>query len=499
VIASTKRGRVEGRDKQGVLLFAGIPYAAPPVGPLRFRPPEPHTAWTGVREARRFGPAAPQLPRGGLTDAAPVRWDEDCLTLNVATPGLDGRGRPVLVWIHGGAFRTGQGGIPWYNGASFARRGDVVTVSINYRLGALGFAHLAELGGDEYASSGLNGVLDQIAALEWVQENIEAFGGDPGRVTVAGESAGAMSVGTLLGCPSAAGLFDQAIAQSGAAHHTLTPDVAAEIAGLLAHKLDAKTLDALERAPVGRILEAQREVEDEVAAASRLGGVDVSELGDMVFQPVVDGVRLPESPLEAMGRGASAAVRVLTGTNRHETTLWGYAEVDRAGLRRIAARYFDDPDGAIAVYETARPDASVRDLVIALTTDHLFRVPAIRMAEAHTAGGGTAYMYEFCWESRAFDGRLGATHALEIPFVFNNLERAGVDVFLGPGPLPRDLAGVMHDAWISFIRSGDPSHAGLPPWPAYEAGRRAVMELGERLRVQHDPEGAVRALWEGVR
>jgi para-nitrobenzyl esterase len=498
-IATTKRGRVEGREKEGVLLFAGIPYAAPPLGPLRFRPPQSHAGWSGVLDARRFGPAAPQLPRGGLTDAAPVRWDEDCLTLNVATPGLDDRGRPVLVWIHGGAFRTGQGGIPWYNGASFARRGDVVTVSINYRLGALGFAHLAELGGAGYASSGLNGLLDQIAALEWVQENIAAFGGDPARVTVAGESAGAMSVGTLLGCPSAAGLFEKAIAQSGAAHHTLSADVAAEIARLLARRLDAATLDDLQRVPVERILEAQREVEDEVAAASTLGGVDVSALGDMAFQPVVDGAVLPEAPLEAIRRGASAPVQVLTGTNRNETTLWGYGEVDRAGLRRIAARHFENPDAALAVYESARPGASAHDLVIALTTDHMFRIPAIRLAEGHADGGGTAYMYEFSWESRAFDGRLKATHALEIPFVFNNLERAGVDVFLGPGPLPQELAEVMHDAWISFIRTGEPCHPGLPSWPAYTASRRAVMELGDRLRVRHDPDGAERALWEGLR
>ncbi|MFQ5696721.1 MAG: carboxylesterase/lipase family protein [Myxococcota bacterium] len=494
-IASTSLGRLEGRERGGTLLFAGIPYAAPPVGPLRFRPPEPHPGWAGVRDAQRFGPAAPQLPGEGLTNRVPVRWDEDCLTLNIATPSLDGPPRPVLVWIHGGGFRNGQGAIPWYDGSSFARRGDLVTVTLNYRLGALGFAHLAEIGDESLASSGLNGILDQLAALEWVREHIAAFGGDPERVTVAGESAGAMCVGTLLGCPRASGLFRGAIAQSGAAHHVLQREIAGGVTERLCGHLGARTLEALRAAPVERILDAQRAVEKDLLAEAR--SANGSTL-TMPFRPVLDGVLLPRSPLEMIRAGNAAPVALLAGTNHDETTLWESGPIDAARLTRIAARYFDDPEAALETYRQARPGADARALRIALTTDHMFRIPAIRMLEAHEAGGGRSFMYWFTWPSRAFEGRLGATHALEIPFAFHTLDRAGVDVFLGPGPLPQELADRMHSAWIAFVHSGDPHVEGLPEWPPYRPSRRSVMELGAHVRLLEDPDPGPRALWDGV-
>ena len=220
ITVETTIGPVTGRSKEDVYLFAGIPYAAPPVEDLRFKPPMPHAPWQEPYQALKFGPAAPQIPSGGLTDSANVRWNEDCLSLNISTPACDGEARAVLVWIHGGGYRTGQGSIPWYNGARFSRQGDIVVVSINYRLGALGFTDLSHLGPD-YALSGVCGTLDQIAALRWVKDNIAAFGGDPEQVTIAGESAGGFSVSTLLGCADAQGLFHRAIPQSGGAHHTL--------------------------------------------------------------------------------------------------------------------------------------------------------------------------------------------------------------------------------------------------------------------------------------
>jgi len=496
-IAQTKQGPVEGREKDGVQLFSGIPYAAPPVGELRFRPPQPHPAWDGVRPAQQFGFAAPQVPSGGLTDGAPVKWDEDCLTLNVSTPGADDKRRPVLVWIHGGGFRTGQGAIPWYNGASFARRGDIVTVSINYRLGALGFANLAQLGSD-YASSGLNGIQDQIAALEWVRDNIAAFGGDPEQVTIAGESAGGMSVGILLGSPRAQGLFRAAIAQSGAAHHVLSSDVTNEVGSKLLQQLGVDSSSGLQAVTTQQILDAQIAVEAGLAEEARSSGDDAG-IGGMAFQPTVDGAVLPEPPADAIRGGLAKNVRVMIGTNRHETTLFGYKAGDDARLARVAARMFGDGEAALATYRKAQPRATNDDLLTALTTDHMFRIPAVRLAEAHTATGGTSYKYLFTWESRAFKGRLKATHALEIPFAFNNLERAGVDVFLGPGPRPDALAAVMHEAWIAFIRSGDPNTEGLPEWPAYDAKRRPVMEFGDRIGALDDPGGSERALWEGLR
>jgi para-nitrobenzyl esterase len=497
-IASTRQGRVEGREKEGVLLFAGIPYAAAPVGPLRFAPPGPHPGWSGIRPARRFGNAAPQLPGRGLTDSQPKRMGEDCLVLNVTTPALDDTRRPVLVWIHGGGFRTGQAAIPWYNGASFAARGDIVTVSINYRLGALGFANLSRLGEDA-TDSGLSGILDQIAALEWVRDNIAAFGGDPQQVTLAGESAGAMSVGTLLGCPAAAGLFHRAIAQSGAAHHSLGAEVSQEIAALLCRLLEADDLDALRAATVEQVLDAQRRLEEEMAGRSTLGATDVGDASGMPFQPSVGCAALPRSPLEAIRGGAPSAVPLLIGTNRHETTLWDYGKVDEARLRRIAGRTFGDPETALASYRDEHPGASAFELLIALTTDQIFRIPALRLAEAHCGSGGRSYHYLFSWESRAFGGRLRSCHALEIPFTFNNLSRGGVDVFLGEGPLPQDLADAMHAAWIAFIRTGSPNGEGLCEWPAYDTQRRIVMEFGERVGPLEDPGAATRAVWEGMR
>jgi para-nitrobenzyl esterase len=493
----TKQGEVQGREKDGVLLFAGIPYAAPPTGPRRFRSPEPHDGWPGVRDARRFGPAAPQPREEGLTANRDVQWDEDCLTLNVCTPGLDGR-RPVLVWLHGGGFRTGQGAIPWYNGTSFAQRGDIVTVSLNYRLGALGFAHLEEIGGADYAGSGFNGILDQIAALHWVRDNIAAFGGDPEQVTVAGESAGGMSVGTLLGCPAAAGLFRGAIPQSGAAHHTVSVEVGADLGRRFAAALGASSIDDLVAEPAERILAAQVELERQ-SGRGEFRTWDTNGLAGMPFQPVVDGRVLPQPPIDAVRAGLSSRVRVLVGTNRDEMTLFGLGPVDEARLQRFVARTFSAPDAALTAYRSEWPGASPEELLTAIMTDRVFRIPAVRLAEAQAQNGGTAYQYLFTWQSRAFDGRLKATHALEIPFVFNNLGRAGVDVFLGPGPSPQALADAMHAAWIAFIRTGDPSCDAVGEWPAYDTDRRPVMELGDHIGVRSDPYGATRALWQGLR
>ena len=494
-ITTTRQGEVQGREKEGVLLFGGIPYAAPPTGTRRFRAPEPHDGWPGVRDARRFGPAAPQPREEGLTANPQVHWDEDCLTLNVCTPAIDDARRPVLVWIHGGGFRTGQGAIPWYNGTSFAQRGDIVTVSLNYRLGALGFAHLEDVGGAEYSSSGLNGIRDQIAALRWVHDNIAAFGGDREHVTIAGESAGGMSVGILLGCPAAAGLFRSAIAESGAAHTVLSREDGTNLGRCFATAAGTGSIDDLLAAPVDRILAAQVEIERQ----SRSGDLRPhtgTGIAGMPFQPVVDGRVLPRPPIDAVRAGLSSDVRVLVGTNRDEMTLFPAGAVDEDRLRRIAGRVFADAEAAVAAYRSEQPHASPEELLTAILTDRFFRIPAVRLAEAQGHSGGTAFQYLFTWESRAFGGRLKATHALEIPFAFNNLGRAGADIFLGPGPTPQALADAMHAAWIAFIRTGDPSCDTVGLWPAYDAERRAVMELGDHIGLRVDPYGATRALWD---
>jgi para-nitrobenzyl esterase len=493
IVARTQQGEVEGRERNGALLFAGIPYAAPPVGPLRFLPPEPHQRWSGVRSAQRFGPAAPQLPGEGVLGIREVRWDEDCLTLNVCTPAVDGARRPVLVWIHGGGFQTGQGAIPWYDGTSFATKGGVVTVTINYRLGALGFAHLAGIGGKAYESSGLLGILDQIQALRWVRDNIAAFGGDPEKVTIAGESAGGMSVGILLGTPSARGLFRGAIAQSGAAQHVVSEAKAREVAGRFADALRADSVDALRERSPAEILDAHRHVAASYVEESR---GDPTGLGGMPFRPVVDGVVLPVPPVESVRKGNAADVAVLAGTNADETTIWTYGEFDEARARRAFGRHLPHAAGAYDTYRSARPDAPPAELITALTTDATFRIPAVRLAEAQHAAGGRVHKYLFTWRSRALGGRLGATHALEIPFMFDTLTRPGVDAFIGPGPLPAELAERMHAAWTAFVHTGDPACGALPAWPAYEPAGRKVMELGDACRLLHDPGSAEREVWE---
>jgi para-nitrobenzyl esterase len=491
IIAETTSGPVEGRERDGALLFAGIPYAAPPDGMRRFRAPEPHAPWREVRAATRFAPAAPQVPTGGLTSSTAVRWSEACLTLNITTPAADGKRRPVFFWIHGGGYRTGQGAVPWYNGARFARDGDIVVVSINYRLGALGFTDLSRFG-PEYATSGANGILDQIAALRWVQDNIENFGGDPARVTIAGESAGAFSVCTLLASPLARGLFRAAIAQSGGAQHTLPKPAGELIADALLTALGAQTLEELQSLNAEDILKAQQQVSDQYGEGP--GTLEAFGVPVAPFYPVEGNPVVPVAPLEAIAAGAGIDVPLLTGTNRHETTLWGYGAVDEERLARFAARY--GAASTLPVYRQQRPEARPEDLMIAFTTDHMFRIPAIRVLEARErASGGAAgqWLYWFCWESRAFSGRLGATHALEIPFVFNNLDRAGVDVFLGPGERPEALALAMHHAWIRFVKDLDPG------WMAYESGRRATMRYDEVCELVLDPDAAERQAWEGLR
>jgi para-nitrobenzyl esterase len=508
----TTGGTVQGRTKDGVLLFAGIPYAAPPVGGGRFAPPAPPEPWSGTRDAARFGPVAWQPGKllGGLMGLSEQHMEEDCLLLNVQTPALDDGGRPVMVWIHGGGFTSGSGSTPWYNGASFARRGDVVVVTINYRLGALGFLHLPELGGERFAFSGLSGILDQVAALEWVRDNIAAFGGDPGNVTIFGESAGAMSVGTLLGLPAATGLFHKAITQSGAAANLLAPATATEVTAAFLAAFGTTDLEALLAADPAALLAAQEAVSAEVLSnPGRLAGADGAGSGadsgmnlGMPFQPVVDGVMLPRAPLDAIGDGLAAAVPVLAGTTADEWNVFHLASpsaLDDVGLLRRLDRLAGRQGHTVsATYREARPGATADELWCAVLTDRIFRLPALRLLEAQAPHQPEhTFQYRFSWRSRAFEGRLGACHALEIPFVFNTLTQPGAGLFLGEGPEPTALALTMHDAWIAFARTGDPNHDGLPePWPAFDAGRRALMDFDDAVGVVDDPGSAERQLWD---
>src|SRR3954471_8315855 len=481
----TTTGAVQGRVKDGILDFRGIPYAAPPVGDLRFRPPQPVQPWSRALDATRFGPMAPQNQGAMETmfGAPPRPMDEDCLTLNVWTPACDEGKRPVMVWIHGGAFLYGTGATPWYDGRSFARD-DVVLVTINYRLGALGFLHVD--------GQGNNGILDQVAALEWVRDNIAAFGGDPGNVTAFGESAGAMSVGTLLGLPAAKGLFVKAIPESGAAHSARPVEEAEELAHNFLAELGIDpgptAVDRLRELPAAALLEAQgKVVEREMSAGGR----------GLPFSPVVDGVVLPEAPIEAIGKGQAAGVNVLVGTTRDEWRLFSMmdpaiANLDDDGAARRLAGMVRDKSRApevVTYYRSTRPDATVSDIWSEIGTEVIFRIPAIRLAEKQSALGNDVYMYRFDYATPVFGGVLGACHALEIPFVFESLD-AGAEMFVGPLNTDlRTLARRMHESWVAFARTGQPAADGLPDWPRYTADRRSTMLFDLEPSVVDDPAG----------
>jgi para-nitrobenzyl esterase len=490
----TTSGAVRGVPSGPVVAFKGIPYAAPPFGDLRFAAPVPPARWDGVRDCTAYGPTAPKPPYPSPVDLLlpePVIPGEDVLNLNVWTPDPAAGGLPVLVWIHGGAFVHGSGAVPQYDGTAFARDG-VVVVTVNYRLGVDGFLHFDDGGPAN------RGLLDQVAALEWVRDNIAAFGGDPGNVTIAGESAGAMSVTTLLSMPRAAGLFRRAVAQSGAGHHALSPATARRVAGYLAERLGVPLKRAaLAEVPLADLVAAQQALSREAATAPDPARWGEITLNAMVFEPVIDGDVLPALPITALRTGAGADVDVLAGSNTDEHTLFlvpnGLADLVTDDLLRLAlAGYGLDAEEAVGTYRALDPAATPGDLLVKVATDWFFRLPAIRLAEARAGAPGRTWLYEFAWPSPQFGGRLGACHALEIAFVFDTLLTEGVEPLAGPAA-PQELADAMHAAWVGFVRTGDPG------WPVYDLATRPVQVFGELSAVVPDPRSAQRALWDGVR
>jgi para-nitrobenzyl esterase len=486
-IAATRSGKVEGLERDGTLVFRGIPFAAPPVGPLRFLPPLRESAWDGVRDATRFGPESAQAdtPIARMLGSNAAHSSEDSLYLNVWTPACDDAARPVMVWIHGGAYVFGSGAVPWYDGTRFVKHGDVVVVTVNYRLGPFGFLHLADQFGTDFAGSGNAGVLDQIAALEWVRDCIAAFGGNPNDVTVFGESAGANSVATMLAMPAARGLFRNAIAQSAAGAWVSTRERGAKVARRTIERLGigATDLDALRAVPKERLLAANPDLTDEAEEG----------IAGLPWQPVIDGSALSELPRDAVAAGSAAGVHLLTGTNEHEMTLFqildpSLTDLDDAGMAQRLRPWAADPEGLLRAYRAASPDATPQQIWLALTTDGVFRVPAIHLAEAQLAHG-PAWMYRFTWETPAFGGALRSTHALEIPFVFDNLDR-NTEGVTGSGPERQGIADTMHRAWIAFARTGNPG------WPAYDKTRRATMRFDAKVDVDDDPQSTQRRAWE---
>ena len=504
-IVSTRTGKVEGLRRRGVRVFRGIPFAEAPRGSLRFQAPVPPKPWAGLHSGRHFGPAAPQLPPAMLLvrraiSASAAQQSQDCLYLNVWTPGADNRRRPVMVWLHGGAFVLGSGSSGMYSGAQLARSGDVVVVTINYRLGVLGFLNLCEIHpGRTVANAGL---LDQIAALEWVRDNIEAFGGDPENVTVFGESAGGMSVGTLLGTPAARGLFARAIAQSGAAHNVSTQENATQVAETFLEIFGSSDLAKLEQAPVSALLAAQRET----AARLTMG------LGTMPWQPSIDRDLIPEQPLDAVARGAARGVPTLVGTNRDEWKLFMIADrkaasLDEDGLRRRLARALPDREvGGRAIAQHAlesyrealaggRGPATTRDIWEAFQSDRIFHYPAQRLAEEQSVHSAQTYTYLFGWSPPALRARMGACHGMEIPFVFGTLRDPALRALTAFAPYARKLSDCMQRAWTEFARCGDPRHGALPDWPGFDGKSGSTMLFTRRIRVEDAPFAARLRFW----
>lgn len=500
MIVSTGNGRLRGSLLGGVHSFKGVPYAAPPFGIDRLRPPRPVEAWSGVRDALSIGAEPPQLKPPADHPAAAMVWDpavpgEDCLNLNVWTPDPGSGGLPVMVWIPGGMFEVGTGAS--YDGSRFARDG-IVCVTINYRVGPEGFLYLAD--GDANL-----GLLDQVAALEWVRENIAAFGGDPANVTIFGESAGAMSVGTLLAVPRADGLFGRAVAQSGAADRVVPAATAQRIGRYLAERLGVPaTREAMAAVPPDRLLIASAELKAELLAAPDPArwGIEVVASA-LPWQPVVDGDVIPGRPIDRIAGGAGAGVDVMVGTNTDDWRLFVVANgsMDRVtdevltgpvidhGFESVAA--YGLSAEVVAAYRAANPGASPGELLAAIATDWWCRIPAIRLAEAHAPTRSATYMYEFAWPSPAFGGMFGACHALEIPFVFDTLDLGPAQMqgaLLGADP-PQELADAMHRAWVAFAATGDPG------WPRYELDRRATMRFDSVSRVVEDPRSFERTLW----
>jgi len=497
-IIEVKAGRIQGYAQDGLLIFKGIPYAEPPVGDLRFRPSIPKEPWSGILDCTEYGPIVPQRDNP-LSDprSLPPQSEKDCLNLNVWTPAADNKRRPVMFWIHGGGFSFGTGATT--NGSQLARRGDVVVVTINYRVGIFGYLYVR----DEIANLGQ---LDQITALKWVRDNMEFFGGDPDNVTIFGESAGAVAVCTLMAMPPAKGLFRRVVAQSGACH-PLRHNPAAGDKGaeriMAEFGFDGIDLEALRQAPIEKIVEVGKKMELDARATGR----------NFPYGVYTDQETLPLHPLEAIRNGFAKDIELIIGTNQDEAKLYnmsyppekGFNEEGLlkrvAGMLRVHGQGEDRAGQIIETYKKAREGKLPTDpanVLDAINTDYRFRLPALLLAEAQSRHQSKVFSYMFTYQSPAMGGILGACHALEIPFVFGTLGEKERIIYPGRNRETDILSGKMMDAWTSFARTGNPSHNDIPDWLPFEAGLRNTMMLGLNVEVIKDPFGQERMAWEGI-
>ncbi len=500
-IVTTRKGKVDGDFQNGLYVFKGIPYAAAPVGNLRWMPPQAVKSWSGVRPAKKYGAMAPQnlmaapSDSPGIPDFGDVPQSEDCLFLNIWTPGLDDARRPVMFWIHGGAFIIGSGTESFLEGGKLAKRGDIVLVSVNYRLGALGFMNLKEITSGKIPATGNEGLLDQVAALEWVQGNIAAFGGNPDNITVFGFSAGGMSIGTLLAMPAARGKFHKAINRSGAANVIGTLDKAVEISNQFLNilGLNSKDVDGLRNLTTQQLLEGQQQLSIKLREA---------EYRATPFQPVVDGTVLPEVPMIAIKKGCAKSITLMAGNSRDELKAMNsmdptMSHIDEAGMiKRLNTMLPPDlVPGLVQAYRDALQQRGNKvtplEILGSINTDMMFRIPTIRLVEAQRDNGVPAYNYLFTYKSPAMGGALGAMHGLDNPFLFGSLDAD----FTGNSPEVENLAVKIQDSCIAFARTGDPSCDSTGTWPVYGESRMTMI-FDIDTRIETAPFEAERKAWD---
>jgi para-nitrobenzyl esterase len=490
-VANTTSGKIRGVVQENkVNAFRGIPYGAPTGGANRFMPPMKPESWTGIRETIEWGPEAPQGPHTEIPEVAATipkqTISEDCLHLNVWTNGFDPRSkRPVMVWLHGGGFTSGNGSYTMYDGANMARKHDVVNVTVNHRLNSFGFLYLADLGGEKYAQASNCGILDVVAALEWVRDNIANFGGDPNNVTIFGQSGGAGKVSTLLAMPSAKGLFHRAIIQSGSNVKGVPRADATKTAQLLMNNLGVKTVDELQSVPMQQLI---------TATLSTRG---------LRLAPVVDGKTLPGDPFDPTAPALSAEIPLLIGSVEFEVNFFPATKLDpiddaelHAAVKQATRADDAKVDQLIALYRKGRPKASAIDLSQIIASDG-FRTPVITEGERKSAHTAPVYMYYFTWKSPVRDGKLKAFHTLEIPFTLENVDEA--KSMTGEGADRYPLQEKMSRAWAAFARTGNPNHKGLPNWPEFKTGERATMILDNPCKVVNDPHGEERLALAALR
>jgi len=493
-IINTKLGKIQGYIYEGISIFKGIPFAEPPVGELRLHDPMPKKPWDGILEAVKFGPEAPQPYNINTPQPRPIQSEEECLTLNIWTPDTDSKKRPVMVWIHGGAFIYGSNSRAIYYGSNLARRGNVVVVTINYRLGP--FSNLLMSG----ASSNV-GMLDQITALEWVHDNIECFGGDPNNITIFGESAGGFSVCTLMAMPKAKGLFKRAISQSGGAHPLGYRKINLEQSTkLLLNELNLKPdqLDDFRQVPWLDIIKATFRITQK---ADRQGT-------RVRFSPFIDGDTIPLHPIKAIDEGYAKDIELIIGYNFEESKfnhmlLRNFKETEPEELPRRMKRLLkftgeseDKFEDVINIYKSSREEnnlpSSPQDILDAYNTDNTFRIPSVRFAEGQSKHQKNTYMYIFSWQ---LPNMFGAMHGLEIGFVFNRFFNGEVPTLPKKSKVTVKLSENMMDSWISFAENGDPNHKGIPKWPQYEIKERNTLIFDKTIKIWKDPLSKEREMW----